>query len=177
MYVASLEIQGNMDVNDYMNAARVINKASSDKYEEGYTFSAPKRNISRIKVVFQKVDPNVQQRGAEQDRAGRTVGVGIGVSFTYGVSEVVAQIGTRAADNDGKEAAREGEVSAKTISVIASSEHEEENFATAGTDPFEGTSWDQEGSGTAAKDSSWDFAVAFNMLDNDIFAGVVSSNR
>ena len=104
-----------------------------------------------------------------KDAMGRKVGVGAAFALTYGNSNVTAQIGSRDPEN-GKSGAR-GQVTAGTISVTASSEHEEENFSTAGTDPFEGTSSNQQ-EGAGEKDLGVDASVAINILDNDIYAGI-----
>ncbi|MCR4711379.1 MAG: hypothetical protein K5707_03690, partial [Clostridia bacterium] len=70
------------------------------------------------------------------------------------------------------ETGREG-FSAGTLTITASSRHEEENFATGGTDPFAGT----DTKNASPKDKSYDFSVSLNILDNDIFAGVAKGTK
>ena len=130
-----------------------IRLASSNADEEVYVFKVPVGKVKYIKVIFAEDDDEERTemlRKAEKDRAGRTVGVGAAFTLTYGNSEVSAEIGKR-------------DVTAGTLAVTASSEHEEENYATAGTDPFEGTSDD-------IKDFALDAAVSLNILDNDVRA-------
>ena len=133
-----------------------ITLASSNDQEEVYVFKVPQGQVDMIHVVFETDDDEQRVEGlrkAEKDRAGRSIGVGAAFTLTYGKSQVTAEIGKRA------------EVAAGTLAVIASSEHEEENYATAGTDPFEGTSDD-------TKDFSLDAAVSVNILDNDVKASI-----
>ena len=85
--------------------------------------------------------------------------MGAAFALTYGKSDVYAGIGNRAAG-----------VSAGTLAVTAASEHEEENYSTAGTDPFEGVDDD-------FKDFALDASVAINILDNDVKASIAKGGK
>ena len=143
-----------------------IVQASANDSEEVYVFKVPAQGVKSILVTF--VEDNdaehvEQQRQAQKDRAGRTVGVGAAFTLTYGKSSVKAAIG-----DDEQGTSRN--VTAGTLSVTASSEHEEENYATAGADPFEGTSDD-------IKDFALDAAVSVNILDNDVRAAIAKGGQ
>ena len=135
-----------------------ITLASANDDEEVYVFKVPDGEVASIEVQFTQDDnpERIARQGRRasenRDRAGRTIGVGAAFTLTYGGSDVTAKIGERAKG-----------VTAGTIAVTASSEHEEENYATAGADPFEGTSND-------IKDMAIDAAVSVNILDNDVKA-------
>ena len=123
-----------------------------------------------------------QANSSEAKEGEKSIGVGAAFALTYGNSTVVSQVGTRKSESNVKykgvkiiEAAR-GDVTAGTISITASSEHEEENFSTAGTDPIEGTSVGQK-DGAGEKDIGVDASVAINILDNDIYAAVAEGTK
>ena len=143
-----------------------IVQASANDSEEVYVFKVPAQGVKSIIVTFEEdhdVEHVEQQRQAQKDRAGRTVGVGAAFTLTYGKSSVKAAIG-----DDEQGTSRN--VTAGTLSVTASSEHEEENYATAGADPFEGTSDD-------IKDFALDAAVSVNILDNDVRAAIAKGGQ
>ena len=143
-----------------------IVQASANDSEEVYVFKVPAQGVKSILVTFEEdhdAEHVEQQRQAQKDRAGRTVGVGAAFTLTYGKSSVKAAIG-----DDEQGTSRN--VTAGTLSVTASSEHEEENYATAGADPFEGTSDD-------IKDFALDAAVSVNILDNDVRAAIAKGGQ
>ena len=143
-----------------------IVQASANDSEEVYVFKVPAQGVKSIIVTFEEdhdAEHVEQQRQAQKDRAGRTVGVGAAFTLTYGKSSVKAAIG-----DDEQGTSRN--VTAGTLSVTASSEHEEENYATAGADPFEGTSDD-------IKDFALDAAVSVNILDNDVRAAIAKGGQ
>ena len=144
-------------------------RASTNNTEEVYVFNLPVIGVKNIVVDFTEDAEERQQAEADQDRAGRTVGVGEGFALTYGNSDVVAQIGSK-----GKTDTARGDVTAGTISVTASSKHEEENFSTAGTDPFKGVNQNNQ---DAEKDVGADASLAINILDNDIYAGIAEGTK
>ncbi|MBR6219246.1 MAG: hypothetical protein IKQ80_01635 [Clostridia bacterium] len=105
------------------------------------------------------------EKSQDTDRAGRKVGVGAAFTLSYGNSDVKATIGQRYAP--GKNDYAPG-VTAGSVAVTASSDHEEENYATAGTDPLEGVNVDAD----SEKDVGLDASVSLNILDNDILASI-----
>ena len=142
--------------------------ASSNENEVNYGIKVPKEGIKEVKVAYERIslvddDGNVEKDGGEKSRkvassavkaakssGGKTVGMGGSFALTWGDSDVTARIGNRNA-------------TAGTISLQAGSDHEEENFSTAGTDPYEGVD---------IKDKGTDVSIAFNMLDNHVNAEV-----
>ena len=147
-----------------------IARGAVNQTEEYYVFNLPAAGVKSIIINF-KEDPEDrrQQAAADQDAAGRSIGVGESFALTYGNSDVTARIGSR----DKTDIAR-GDVTAGTVSVTASSKHEEENYSTAGTDPFEGVNQDDQ---DAEKEIGIDASLAINILDNDIYAGITEGTK
>ena len=144
--------------------------AYSNDEETVYVFKMPEGDIDRINVNFTgEYDPNASKAGST-NAAGESVGRGGAFAWTWGDSTVKAEIGKRGTGEipKGKTEADPG-VTAGSIAVTAYSEHREQNFSTAGTDPFEGTS--------SIKDSGLDVALSLNMLDNDIKATIAEGMR
>ena len=143
-----------------------IRAAAENSEEYVFVFKMPPEGeeIYRINVNFKgQYDPNAPEQPSEiKDNAGRNVGRGLAFAWTWGNSEVGAEIGTR---GTGTVAG----VTAGSVSVTAYSEHEEENFSTAGADPFEGTS--------SVKDAGTDVSLSLNMLDNDIYARIAKNTK
>ena len=144
--------------------------AYSNDEETVYVFKMPEGDIDRINVSFMgEYDPNAPKTGST-NAAGESVGRGGAFAWTWGDSTVKAEIGKRGTGEipKGKTEADPG-VTAGSIAVTAYSEHREQNFSTAGTDPFEGTS--------SVKDAGLDVALSLNMLDNDITAKIAEGMR
>ena len=140
-----------------LSEGQIVRKTANAS-ETVYVFSMPEAEVFELKVTFDPGDEKRQSESEAQDAAGRSVGVGAAFALTYGNSDVAANIGARAAG-----------VTAGTLAVTASSDHQAENYATAGTDPFAGV---DQGEGEAGKDIGVDASIAINMLDNAIEASI-----
>ena len=163
--------------------AQTMTKVSSNANETVLAFRMTDADIGKVELLFSSGFNNwgkkkqLEERDAEEaaeqepeksqdtDRAGRKVGVGAAFTLTYGNSDVKATIGERYAR--GKNDYAPG-VTAGSVAVTASSDHEEENYATAGTDPLEGVNVDED----SEKDVGVDASVSLNILDNDIIASI-----
>ena len=163
-----MEIASNVgDTNDPPTDLVVL--LSENDVEAVYGFRMPDEEIGRIEVIYAAKHPDEENlkksKTQATDRAGRSVGVGLSFAITYGNSDVKTEIGKR-----GVGAKDVYDITAGTLAMTASSDHEEENFSTAGTDPFEGTNGD-------AKDMGIDGSVAVNILDNDVRASIAAGTR
>ena len=138
-----------------VNAADIV--GATNVVQSEYNFKMPDGEVDSFTLHFKEGNhqDEVASESDAKDGAGRSVGVGAAVAFVWGNSDVKAVIGKR-----------DQGVTAGSIAVTASSEHEAEDYATAGTDPFEGTDEDNE------KETGADAAVAVEMLDNNITAEI-----
>ena len=135
---------------------------SANKDEIVYGFAMPNCDIGSITVIYEEGEDDRASDTESEDANGRSIGVGAAVAFAYGGSDVKAWIGKR----------EEG-VTAGTVAVRASVEHGQENFSTAGTDPFEGTNTDKD----SEKDTGLDAAVSVFIVDNDVKAGIAGGTN
>ena len=137
-----------------------IRESSANEEEATFVFKMPEEDVERIEVQFSgKYDPEAEEEPVETKNAsGESVGRGGAFAWTWGDSVVKSEIGTRGTAEDTG-------VTAGSVAVTAYSEHGEQNFSTAGSDPFAGTSND-------TKDAGTDVALSLNMLDNDIVARI-----
>ena len=133
-------------------------KKSSNSGETIYVFSMPEYEVYETKVTFEAGEEPRQAESEATDAVGRSIGVGAAFALTWGNSDVAAKIGARGAG-----------VKAGALSVTASDRRQEENYATAGTDPFAGVDM---GPGDEGKDMGLDASVSINMLDNNIVAAI-----
>ena len=162
--------------------AQTMTKVSANYNETVLAFRMTDADIGKVELMFTeglnewgrkkaleerdaKEAAEQKEKTRETDRAGRKVGVGAAFTLTYGNSDVKATIGQRYAP--GKNDYAPG-VTAGSVAVTASSDHEEENYATAGTDPLEGVNVDED----SEKDVGVDASVSLNILDNDIIASI-----
>ena len=126
---------------------------SSNKDETVYLIKMPDAEITSILVQY---EDGVDDTG-DKDGARRSIGVGAAGAFTYGNSKVNANIGTRGNKDTG--------ITAGSITVKASSDHDEYNYSAAGTDPFKGVSDD-------VKKEGYDVSVALDLMFNNINASI-----
>ena len=117
---------------------------------------------AHVQAEFEKVK---QEDAPEEDYSadGTSVGVGAAFALSYGTSSVVSSIGERAA------------VTAGTIAITAAASHEEENYATAGTDPLEGSKAANGSEGI--KDYGLDASVSVSMIDNTVSAAIAGKTK
>ena len=131
----------------YEVAVSTLRSCTEDEYV--YEFLMPEESLTSIDVWFTKGVDNTKE--TKNDK-GQSVGVGASFSMIYGDSEVYSRISDR-------------NLSAANVTVNASSDHQENVTAVAGTDPLKGTADDKD---NPTKDFALDAAVALNILDNSV---------
>ena len=162
--IRSIEAQYR-DADNKLRTATLENaivKLSANKDEIVYGFAMPDYDITAITVIYEDGEDDRQSDTESEDANGRSIGVGAAVAIAYGGSDVKAMIGERKAG-----------VTAGTVAVRASVEHGQENYATAGTDPFEGTNTDED----SEKDTGVDASLSVFIVDNDVVASIAKGTN
>ena len=141
-------------------------RTTSNSNEIVYIFNMPDGDVKDITVSF---EPGKEDTD-DTDASGRKVGVGAAVAVAYGKSTTEAKIGSRDAG-----------VEAASLAVVAETEHEQQNYTTAGTDPLKGTATEKdpkEGSGKLnEKDIGIDASVSVFIVDNNVTASIANGTK